>query len=73
LIDIALCQYPHMAIDEIERAIEKPSPADQAKLRLKIANDEWDRQIEEDARSGRLDKLFEKSLAEHRAGLSKKL
>ena len=36
-------------------------------------SDEWDRQIEEDVRAGRLDKLAEEALAEHRAGKSKEI
>ena len=36
-------------------------------------SDEWDRQIEEDVRAGKLDKLEEEALAEHRAGKSKEL
>ena len=36
-------------------------------------SDEWDRQIEEDVRAGKLDKLAEEALAEHRAGKSKEL
>jgi hypothetical protein len=33
--------------------------------------DEWDREIERDAASGKLDKLFEKSGADHLAGKSR--
>ena len=36
-------------------------------------SDEWDRQIEEDIRAGKLDKLAEEALAEHRAGKSKEI
>ena len=36
-------------------------------------SDEWDRQIEEDVRAGKLDKLAEEALAEHRAGNSKEI
>ena len=36
-------------------------------------SDEWDRQIEEDVRAGKLDKLAEQALAEHRAGKTKEL
>ena len=35
--------------------------------------DAWDREIERDAASGKLDKLFEKSLADHRAGKSREI
>jgi hypothetical protein len=36
-------------------------------------SDEWDRQIEGDVRAGKLDKLAEEALAEHRAGKSKEI
>jgi hypothetical protein len=35
--------------------------------------DAWDRQIERDVAEGKLDKLFEKARADHRAGKSKEL
>lgn len=36
-------------------------------------SDEWDRQIEDDVRAGKLDKLAEEALVAHRAGKSKEL
>jgi hypothetical protein len=33
----------------------------------------WDRQIEADSKAGKLDRLIEKSLAEHEAGKSRPL
>jgi len=36
-------------------------------------SDEWDRQIEENVHAGKLDKLAEEALAEHRAGKSKEI
>ncbi|HXH90224.1 MAG TPA: hypothetical protein VNN25_01490 [Thermoanaerobaculia bacterium] len=33
----------------------------------------WDREIERDAASGKLDKLFEKSVADHLAGKSREI
>ena len=36
-------------------------------------SDEWDRQIEEDVRAGKLDKLAEEAIAAHRAGKNKEL
>ena len=36
-------------------------------------SDEWNRQIEEDVRAGKLDKLAEEALAEHHAGKSKEI
>jgi len=35
--------------------------------------DAWDREIERDAASGKLEKLFEKSVADHRADTSRKI
>ncbi len=35
--------------------------------------EEWDRQIEEDVRAGKLDKLADEALAAHKAGKSKEL
>jgi hypothetical protein len=39
----------------------------------KYDSDEWDRQIEEDVRAGKLDKLAKEALAAHRAGKSKEI
>jgi hypothetical protein len=69
--------YPRaMSVDEINKAIEELSPEDRAKLRARwdeIFADEWDRQIEADIKSGAFDTLAEKAMAEHNAGLSRKL
>lgn len=35
--------------------------------------DEWDKQIEEDARAGKFDRLAGEALADHRAGKTKRL
>ena len=58
-------------IEEIERAIAR-LPRDEffelvRHLRERHAN-EWDRQIEEDARNGRLDRLWEKAEQEIEKG-----
>jgi hypothetical protein len=56
--------------------IEKLSSAELAELREWIVEreaDVWDREIERDAASGKLDKLFEKSVADHRAGKSREI
>jgi hypothetical protein len=34
---------------------------------------EWDRQIEEDALAGKLDRLAEKAIADHKAGRTREL
>ncbi|HIJ72527.1 MAG TPA: hypothetical protein HPP83_00350 [Candidatus Hydrogenedentes bacterium] len=58
-------------IEEIEAAIEQ-LPRDQlfslvGWLKGKF-EDEWDRQIEEDVKTGKLDALAKEALAEYRAG-----
>jgi hypothetical protein len=58
-------------IQRLEREIEKLTPNELAALRkwfLERDADEWDRQIEADALSGKLDKLAEKALEHHVAG-----
>jgi hypothetical protein len=60
-------------VEEIEQAIET-LPRDQFyRLRDWVQSrfeDEWDRQFEDDSRSGRLDHLAKAALEEHRAGLT---
>ena len=60
----------------LEEEIKKLSQEELAELRdwfLQLDAEQWDRQIERDAGSGKLDKLFEKSLADHRAGKSREI
>ena len=60
----------------LEEEIKKLSPEEIAELRdwlLERDTQQWDRQIERDAASGKLDKLFEKSVADHRAGKSREI
>ena len=60
----------------LEEEIKKLSVEDLAALRdwfLERDALQWDREIERDAASGKLDKLFEKSLADHRAGKSREI
>lgn len=63
-------------LQALEEEIKKLSPEELAQLRewlLERDAEEWDREIERDAASGKLDKLFEKSLADHRAGKSREI
>lgn len=39
----------------------------------KYDSDEWDKEIEEDVSAGRLDKLANEAIAEHKAGRTKEL
>ncbi len=57
-------------VEEIERAIEQLPPRDVTKLAswlLKRDNAEWDRQLEKDSATGRLDFLFEQAESERKA------
>jgi len=63
-------------VQALEEQIEKLSSAELVELREWIVEREaevWDREIERDAASGKLDKLFEKSVADHRAGKSREI
>ena len=60
----------------LDEEIKKLSPEERAQLRdwfLELDAHQWDREIEQDAASGKLDKLFEKSLADHRSGKSREI
>lgn len=63
-------------VELLEAEIEKLSAKEFAELRDFVLEKDWaawDRQIEEDARSGKLDGLFRKAKADHRAGKSTEL
>ncbi|UCD83521.1 MAG: hypothetical protein JSU92_09460 [Deltaproteobacteria bacterium] len=63
-------------IEELEREIKKLNREELANFCewfRKFDSEEWDRQIEKDVLTGKLDKIAEKSVADHRAGRSKKL
>jgi len=63
-------------IEKLEREIQKLSPEELGNLRdwfRKYDAEAWDRQIEEDASGGRLDRLAEEALAAHKAGRTKEL
>ena len=63
-------------IEKLEREIWKLSPEELADLRDWFRTydaEAWDRQIEDDVRGGRLDRLAEEALAAHKAGRTKEL
>jgi flagellar motility protein MotE (MotC chaperone) len=63
-------------LEAIEEEIKKLSVEELAELRDWLAEHdwaEWDKQIERDAASGKLEKLFTKARADHAAGKSTKL
>ena len=63
-------------IQEIEKAVSKLPPKELAQFRNwfdRFDADAWDKQFEEDARSGRLDDIAEKALADFKKGKSSEL
>ncbi|MBI2090556.1 MAG: hypothetical protein HYT78_17730 [Deltaproteobacteria bacterium] len=63
-------------VENIEQEVQRLKPSELAAFRRWFAEFDaqaWDRQIEEDVRKGKLDKLAEEALAAHRAGKSKEL
>lgn len=63
-------------IEVLEEEIRKLAPAEWEELRdwvLERDAEEWDRQIERDAASGKLDRFFEEAVADHRAGKSSEI
>jgi len=61
-------------VEQIEREIQSLSAEEFARLRdwvLEQDWDEWDRQIERDASTGKLDRLMNQALADHAAGKSR--
>lgn len=63
-------------IEQIEKRIKKLSQEELAKFRAWFAEFDaqaWDKQIEADSKAGKLNRLTEKSVAEHKAGKSRPL
>ena len=63
-------------VEDIENAVKRLSPDQLNQFRAwyeEFDADLWDRQIEEDAKNGRLDDLAKAALADHKAGRSQKL
>jgi len=64
------------AVEKLELLVKSLSPEELAKFREWFAEFDaqiWDRQIEADAAAGKLDRLIEESMAEHRAKKSRPL
>jgi hypothetical protein len=63
-------------VEKLEREVRKLSRAELAAFRVWFREydaNEWDRQIEEDVRAGKLDELAEEAIATHKAGKTKEL
>jgi hypothetical protein len=66
-------EVPMSKVENIEQEVRELSPSELAAFRrwfLEFDAQAWDRQIEEDVRAGKLDKLADEALAAHRAGKS---
>jgi len=58
-------------VEALEREVEKLTPEELASFRAWLAEFDWqvwDRQLEEDAAAGKLDKLAAEALAEYERG-----
>jgi hypothetical protein len=65
-----------MSVEELEKAVAQLPRDELARFRAWFETfdaDKWDEQIEADVKAGKWDKFADEALAEHRAGLSKKL
>ena len=65
-----------MSVEELERAVAELPPEKLAKFEAwfgKFMADAWDKQIEQDAKSGKLDKLFEESMEDFKSGRVKEI
>ncbi len=63
-------------IKSIEKAVESLPPADLAEFRRWFAEYDaaaWDKQIEQDAASGKFDGLAAEALADYRAGMAREV
>lgn len=63
-------------LEQIEKSVAELSPEELKAFAAwfePLRADLWDKQIEADAKAGRLDKLAEQALADHRAGRTRPL
>jgi len=65
-----------IAVEEIEKVVAELPPKQLKRFRSwyeKFDSDAWDKQIEEDIASGKLNTLAEAAIADHEAGKTRKL
>jgi hypothetical protein len=65
-----------MTVNELEKAVAKLSPDELAEFREwfhAFEQDDWDRQIERDAVSGKLKRFADEVIADYKAGRVKEL
>jgi hypothetical protein len=61
---------------EVEKAVSKLPPHELARFRVwfeQFDAEVWDKQFEEDAASGKLDKIADRAIADYKAGKAKEL
>ena len=65
-----------MTLKQLEKSISELSPDQLSQFRewfFAFDANQWDRQCENDVAAGRLDRLADDAIGEHRAGKSKRL
>jgi hypothetical protein len=65
-----------MTVEDIEKAIAQLSPAEFARFRLWFGQydaEQFDKKIERDAKSGKLDELADRAINEFRKGRAREL
>ena len=63
-------------VEILEQTVKKLSSSELAAFRswfVEFDADEWDRQIERDSESGKLDRLAQSAIEEHKAGKTKRI
>jgi hypothetical protein len=63
-------------LEKLEREVQRLSRAEMATFRAwfrKYDSDEWDQQVEEDIRTGKLESLAEEAVSAHRAGRTREI
>ena len=63
-------------VEMLEQTVEKLSPGELAAFRswfIKFDAAEWDRQIEMDSEAGKLDRLAQSAVEEHKAGKTQRI
>ncbi|HET8701851.1 MAG TPA: hypothetical protein VFL97_09325 [Nitrococcus sp.] len=63
-------------VEAIEKEVQQLSPQELADFRdwfVRFDAEAWDRQIEADVETGKLDALAERALGDHKAGRSREL
>jgi hypothetical protein len=63
-------------VEMLEQTVKQLSPGERAAFRswfIEFDATEWDRQIEMDSETGKLDRLVQSAIEEHKAGKTKRI